>query len=39
MTRLESGTLVLHKEWIPIEEPIGAALGRLEGQLGSREVA
>jgi two-component system sensor histidine kinase KdpD len=38
MTRLDSGTLVVHKEWIPIEEPIGAALGRLEALLGPREV-
>ncbi len=38
MTRLDSGTLVVHKEWSPIEEPIGAALGRLEALLGAREV-
>ena len=38
MTRLESGTLKLAREWTPIEEPIGTALGRLEAQLGDREV-
>lgn len=38
MTRLESGTLVLRREWTPIEEPIGAVLGYLEAQLGAREL-
>lgn len=38
MTRLESGALVLRKEWTPIEEPIGTALGRLEAQLGERAI-
>ncbi len=38
MSRLESGELVLHRDWTPIDEPIGAALGRLEGQLGGRDV-
>jgi two-component system sensor histidine kinase KdpD len=38
MSRLESGELVLHREWTPIEEPIGAALGRLEGRLAGRPV-
>jgi two-component system, OmpR family, sensor histidine kinase KdpD len=38
MTRLESGALQIKQEWIPIEEPIGAALGHLEAQLGAREV-
>jgi len=38
MSRLESGELVLQREWTPIEEPIGAALDRLEGQLAGREV-
>ena len=38
MSRLESGELVLRREWTPIEEPIGAALDRLEGQLAGREV-
>ncbi len=38
MTRLESGTLQLHREWHPLEEVIGAALARLSTGLGSRPV-
>lgn len=38
MTRLESGTLQLHREWHPLEEVIGAALARLSTRLGSRPV-
>jgi two-component system sensor histidine kinase KdpD len=38
MTRLESGTLALKREWIPLEEPLGAALGQLESQLETREL-
>jgi len=38
MSRLESGELVLHREWTPIEEPIGGALGRLEARLAGRQV-
>lgn len=38
MTRLESGTLTLKREWIPLEEPLGAALGQLETQLAGREL-
>ncbi len=38
MTRLESGTLVLKREWIPLEEPLGAALGQLETQLEAIEL-
>lgn len=38
MTRLESGTLVLKKEWIPLEEPLGAALGQLETHLQGRAL-
>jgi two-component system sensor histidine kinase KdpD len=36
MTRLESGTIQVHKEWQPLEEVVGAALTRLEAQLGDR---
>jgi two-component system sensor histidine kinase KdpD len=39
MTRLESGGLVAHKEWTPLEEVVGSALGRLEVPLGDRPVA
>src|SRR4029453_10552065 len=38
LTRLESGALQVRKEWCPLEEVIGAALARLEGALGGREV-
>ena len=34
MTRLESGAVQVHKEWQPLEEVVGAALTRLEAQLG-----
>jgi two-component system sensor histidine kinase KdpD len=38
MTRLESGTLQVRKEWHSLEEVVGAALVRLESQLGDRPV-
>jgi two-component system, OmpR family, sensor histidine kinase KdpD len=38
MTRLESGAIELHRDWHPLEEVIGAALGRLAKNLGSRRV-
>jgi two-component system sensor histidine kinase KdpD len=38
MTRLESGALQVHKEWFPLEEVVGAALGRLAPQLRDRSV-
>jgi two-component system sensor histidine kinase KdpD len=38
MTRLESGALQLHKDWHPVEEVVGAALGRLAKSLGARRV-
>jgi two-component system, OmpR family, sensor histidine kinase KdpD len=38
MTRLESGALQVHKEWQPLEEVVGAALTRLEGQLADRPL-
>jgi two-component system, OmpR family, sensor histidine kinase KdpD len=38
MTRLESGPLVLNREWLPLEEVIGSALGGLEGRLASARV-
>lgn len=37
MTRLEAG-VALRKEWMPIEEVIGAALTHLERRLSGREV-
>ncbi len=38
MTRLESGGIKPKKEWIPLEEVIGAALNRTEEALGDRKV-
>ncbi len=38
MTRLESGAVVLKKEWVPLEEMIGSALTRLEEKLEQRAV-
>jgi len=38
MTRLESGALQLRRDWHPLEEVVGAALGRLGKSLGTRRV-
>jgi two-component system sensor histidine kinase KdpD len=38
MTRLESGTVPLLREWHSVEEVVGSALGRLEGGLAGRRV-
>jgi K+-sensing histidine kinase KdpD len=38
MTRVQSGALQIKREWVPIEEVVGSALTRLEGQLGGRSV-
>jgi two-component system sensor histidine kinase KdpD len=38
MTRLAAGAVQITKEWQPIEEVVGAALGRLEDQLRGRSV-
>jgi two-component system sensor histidine kinase KdpD len=38
MTRLESGSLTVKKEWVPIEEIVGAALERLGPRLTGRPV-
>jgi two-component system sensor histidine kinase KdpD len=38
MTRLESGALRVHREWHPLEEVVGAALGRLARSLAGRRV-
>lgn len=39
MTRLQSGALRLRKEWHPVEEVIGAALGRLSKRLAGRQIS
>ena len=38
MTRLESNTLLVRKEWHSLEEVVGAALARLEATLGDRPI-
>ena len=38
MTRLESGVLVVKRQWMPLEEIVGSALTRLESQLQGRPV-
>lgn len=38
MTQVESGSLRVRREWVPLEEWVGAALTRLEGTLASRPV-
>ncbi len=38
MSRLEAGSVPLHREWQPLEEVVGAALARLEGRLQGRRV-
>jgi two-component system sensor histidine kinase KdpD len=38
VTRLESGSLQLRREWIPLEEVVGVALARLAGPLRDRKV-
>jgi len=38
LTRIESGTVQARREWVPVEEVIDVALGRLEAQLAGREV-
>jgi two-component system, OmpR family, sensor histidine kinase KdpD len=38
MVRVESGALAVHKEWQPLEEPLGVALLRVEERLNSHRV-
>jgi two-component system sensor histidine kinase KdpD len=38
MTRLESGTVKINKEWLALEEVVGAALNRLESRLAERPL-
>jgi two-component system sensor histidine kinase KdpD len=39
MTRLESGTLRLRRDWHPLEEVVGAAIGRLTARIADRQIA
>lgn len=38
MVRLETGGIVLRREWVPLEEIVGSALARLESRLGRRPI-
>ena len=38
MTRLETGAVVLKRDWIPLDEIVGSALTRLESRLGDRPI-
>ena len=38
ITRVESGSLKVAKEWVPLEELVGSALARLEGASQGREI-
>jgi two-component system sensor histidine kinase KdpD len=38
MTRLESGTVKLKKEWLALEEVVGAVLNRADSRLKNRDV-
>ena len=38
MTRLESGAVQIRREWVPLDEIVGSALARLDGQLSGRAV-
>ena len=38
MTRLDAGVIVVQKQWFPLEDVIGSALGRLRKELAGRVV-
>ncbi|HEY9774967.1 MAG TPA: DUF4118 domain-containing protein [Planktothrix sp.] len=38
MTTLEAGTMVVSKEWVPLEEVVGSALNRMEERLSGRTL-
>lgn len=38
LTKLESGQVRVNKEWVPLEEVVGSAVGRLEDRLGDRPL-
>lgn len=39
MSRLESGSSPVRKEWVPVEEIVGSALTRVETKLGGRSIS
>lgn len=38
MTKLEAGTMIAAREWLPVEEVLGAALRRMDKRLAGRPV-
>ncbi len=38
MTRIESGAVEVHRDWVPVEEIVGTALSRLDRTLAGRKV-
>jgi two-component system sensor histidine kinase KdpD len=38
MTRVDSGSLALKRDWVPLEEIVGSVLTRLEARLADRQV-
>ena len=38
MTRLSAGSVVVRREWVPIEEIVGAAFARVEGLTAGRPI-
>jgi two-component system, OmpR family, sensor histidine kinase KdpD len=38
MTRLESGAVQIQRDWVPLDEVVASALGRLDDQLSGRPV-
>ncbi len=38
MTRIESGSLQVHKEWCPVEELVDSAIDRMQSRLVEREI-
>jgi two-component system sensor histidine kinase KdpD len=38
MTRLQTGTVTLKRDWVPLDEIVGSALTRLDAKLGERQV-
>ena len=39
MTRLDSGQIVIDKQWFPLEDVVGSALGRLRKDCGGRVIS
>jgi two-component system, OmpR family, sensor histidine kinase KdpD len=39
MTRLDAGVIAVDRQWYPLEDVIGSALGRLKAESGGRRIA